>query len=83
MTPHYFQNFGFKYFDVVLHNARCIPVFYKARKLNVRQTLQKWCYFEKVVCAEKCYLGRKDGGVRHSDVIFSDVHTRNSLIFCA
>ena len=59
MTLHYFHHFGFKYFEVVLHDARCIPVFYEARKLNVRQTLQKWCYFKKVVCAKKCYWEEK------------------------
>ena len=69
MTLHYFHHFGFKYFKVVLHDARCIPVFYEARKLNVRQTLQKWCYFENNSMRQIALLRRKVGGVRHSDII--------------
>ena len=59
MTLHYFHYFGFEYYEVVLHDAKCIPVFCEARKLNVRQTLQNWCYFKKVVCAKKCYWEEK------------------------
>ena len=54
-----------------------------SKKIECTANLAKMVLFQKSSMRQKVLLRRKVRGVRHSDVIISDVDTWNSLIFCA